>query len=87
MFHRVIFAAFLSACIGDIEENPCDLYVDYLCDCGVATCEELRSQLDSSDLAVQETCRIELDCFERADADATVCVLITEDRTAECLDA
>lgn len=58
----------LTGCIDGFIEDDCDVYVDYLCTCGVDNCEQLRSQLDTTDQAVQESCRIELACFEDADA-------------------
>lgn len=83
---RGLWIALFTGCIGDVEENPCDVYVDYLCSCGVETCEDLRQQLDSNDLAVQDTCRIEHDCFLAAD-DTDTCVLIGQGQTDVCLDA
>jgi hypothetical protein len=66
-------------------EDPCDAYVDYLCDCGDPDCAQLRSQLSGADPDVQESCRLEQACFDRADAEGGICVLFDEDRTGECL--
>lgn len=57
-----------SGCVEFLEDD-CDQYVDYLCTCGVDSCEDLRQAFDGSDPAVQEQCRIEQVCFESADAD------------------
>ena len=74
------------ACIDGVVENPCDEYADYLCTCGAEDCEQVRDQLDSSDPGVQDSCRIELACFDEADDEVgQTCILFDEGREGECL--
>ena len=42
--------------------EPCDRYVDYMCDChtSASECDQLRAQLAGSDAATQDQCEIDL---------------------------
>ena len=75
----------LVGCIEDVTEDDCDQYVDYLCTCGVENCTDLQSQFADPDLAVQEQCRIDLACFETADADAGETCTLIPDNEDQCL--
>lgn len=77
---------FLAGCLDEVTEDDCDQYVDYLCTCGADSCDTLAGSF-SSELAVQEQCRIDLACFEQADADngATCSIVGTENET-QCLE-
>tara|TARA_B100000609_G_C16853216_1_gene251391 strand:+ start:212 stop:478 length:267 start_codon:yes stop_codon:yes gene_type:complete len=76
---------FLVGCIDGVIDDDCDVYVDYLCTCGVDDCEQLQNQFADADLAVQEQCRIDLACFEDADTtNGETCSLIP-DQEDQCL--
>ncbi len=66
----LITALALGACA---EENPCDDYVDYLCDCHADDeafdCQELRTTYANADADVQDECAIALDEQQDSDAD------------------
>ena len=64
--------------------QPCDEYVDYLCLCEPDACEERRAVFEGAGPAVQETCRVQLACFEDADLDGGQCHLFEEGREEEC---
>ena len=53
--------AFGAACI---EEQPCDRYVDYMCDCHASDpgfdCEELTAVFEDADPTIQDQCSIDL---------------------------
>jgi len=51
--------------------NPCDQYVDYMCDCHPeVSCEELTLTYESPDGSVQDECAILLDQQELDDGEA-----------------
>ena len=54
--------AFTSGC-GD---DPCDEYVNYICDCGGA-CDEARNTYEGADAKLQEQCENELQQLQDAD--------------------
>ena len=51
--------------------NPCDEYVDYMCDCHPeVSCEELTLTYENPDPGVQDECAVQLDQQEEDDAAA-----------------
>ncbi len=51
--------------------NPCDEYVDYMCDChSEVSCEDLTLTYGNPDSSVQSECAILLDEQEQEDAEA-----------------
>lgn len=71
---RVLFVAAAFACTLACEVQPCDRYVDYVCDCHADDpdydCEALSASLADAGQAVQDQCAIDLDDLEDADAEA-----------------
>jgi len=76
----------LTGCIDEALEDDCDVYVDYLCTCGVENCDQLRTQFEDADLALQDQCRIELACFEDADAENGETCSLIPDQEDQCLE-
>ena len=68
-------ALFAAACGG----NPCEEYVDHLCDCTDTTeaCDDLKTTYEDADADMQAVCRAEMD---RAKAFPDQC---KEDQTNE----
>jgi hypothetical protein len=64
--------------------NDCDAYVDYLCACEPDACDARRAVFDGASESLQETCRIQLACFDDADDEGGVCFLFDEGREEEC---
>ncbi|MFT7517921.1 MAG: hypothetical protein ACI9MC_000045 [Kiritimatiellia bacterium] len=67
-------------------DEECDAYVEYVCSCDQSVdCDTLSAQLAGGSADVQETCRLDLACYESADstADAT-CSEFEEDALGEC---
>ena len=54
--------ALLAACGG----NPCEEYVDYLCECDEENCESLQATYENADADVQDECSAQLDDAEEA---------------------
>lgn len=80
---RVSLAAlFVLSC--DPLLQPCDEYIDYLCLCEPEACEDRRAVFEGAGASVQETCRVQLACFEDADLDGEQCHLFDEGREEEC---
>ena len=56
------------------EVQPCDRYVNYVCDCHADDpefdCDEISSSLTNADPAVQDQCAIDLADLQDADAEA-----------------
>ena len=54
--------------------EPCDRYVNYMCDCHVtaAECDQLRAQFSGAAQDLQDQCDIDLSNQEAEDADAGV---------------
>lgn len=76
----------LSGCIDDVTESACDQYVDYLCTCEPESCDEIQGRF-SGELAVEEQCRIDLACFEEADAtNGEVCSIVGTEDEGQCLE-
>jgi len=73
---RIFFVATLLgvglACSESTE--PCDRYVDYMCDCHANDdgfdCQQLTEAYEGADQQVQDECAIELDDQKQADKDA-----------------
>ena len=61
--------AFLAApgCDGD---DPCQDYVDYVCDCGADTCDEVRNTYEGADAKLQDECENALQDLQQADKSA-----------------
>lgn len=65
---RPIALALLVACL-DPSIQPCDEYVDYVCLCDDDdACDSVTAAFAGASAAVQETCQVQLACFEAADA-------------------
>jgi hypothetical protein len=76
----------VAACL-DPAIEPCDDYLDYLCACEPDACEQRRAVFEGAGASLQETCRIQLACFEDADVDGGFCHLFEEEREEECAPA
>ena len=48
-------------------EDPCQDYVDYVCDCGDASCDEVRNTYEGADAKLQDECENELQDLQQAD--------------------
>lgn len=72
VFQLLLVTVGLAAGLGCETEEPCDRYVEYMCDChdgGEVSCEELSATYIGADPEVQDQCAIELTSQEDADAD------------------
>ena len=54
--------SFLAACGG----NPCDEYVEYLCECDEENCDSLKTTYENADADIQDECSAQLDDAEEA---------------------
>ncbi|TNE90042.1 MAG: hypothetical protein EP330_09445 [Deltaproteobacteria bacterium] len=65
-----VSALLLTAAACEITE-PCDQYVDYMCDCHLSAseCDQLRAQLVGADAATQDQCEIDLSNTQAEDGD------------------
>lgn len=75
----LVLTGFILACA---ESEPCDEYVDYICDCHAEDpaydCESLRTSYETADDSLQDECSIALANLEEQDErDGVGCV--TED--------
>ncbi|MEQ1566274.1 MAG: hypothetical protein ABMA64_11600 [Myxococcota bacterium] len=75
-----------AAAIGCEPVNPCDEYVDYMCDCHVddtgTNCQALTATYASADQDVQAECAVLLDDQQQADQSAGVCETTTGSSTS-----
>lgn len=74
----IVVAAIAGLFVGCFEENPCDRYVDYMCDCHADDpdydCAELTRIYASADTTVQDQCAVELtNQQDQDDDDGLVC--------------
>ena len=53
----IVLLSLLAACGG----NPCDEYVDYLCECDEENCDSLKTTYENADSEVQDECSAQLD--------------------------
>lgn len=53
----IALLALLAACGG----NPCDEYVEYLCECDEENCDSLQATYENADADVQDECSAQLD--------------------------
>ncbi len=51
----------LAGLIGCSEKNPCDEYVDAICECNEAACEDITTQMENADADQKDVCAAELD--------------------------
>ena len=62
----------LSVACSDLSENPCEDYVDYVCECHADNpdldCATLRAVHTNAEVEVYEDCRIEHEALLQADA-------------------
>ena len=58
---------FAPGCGGD---DPCQEYVDYLCDCGASNCDEVKNTYEGADAKLQDECENTLQDLQAADDDA-----------------
>jgi hypothetical protein len=73
MHRLVLVVSFLAAC--DVSAQPCDDYVDYMCDChpedpddpDAVDCADLTNQFSDTDPALEDECISSLD--EQRDKD------------------
>lgn len=72
MRQLMVPAAWLLVALGCEETDPCDEYVDYMCECHANDegfdCQALRNTYADADPAVQDQCAVAL--REQEDADA-----------------
>lgn len=61
----------LTACLDEEGGNPCDRYVDYMCDCHGDTtdCDQLAATYEDADQDLQDECLIALEDQEDDDAE------------------
>ena len=52
---------------GCSDEDPCQDYVDYLCDCGAANCDDARNTYADADSKLQDQCENALQDLQDAD--------------------
>lgn len=74
----IVTAAVIGLFPACFEENPCDRYVDYMCDCHADDpefdCAELNRIYASADPALQDQCAVELTSQQdQDDDDGLVC--------------
>ena len=62
----IVLFSFLAACGG----NPCDEYVEYLCECDEENCDSLKTTYENADADIQDECSAQLD---DAEEDAKTC--------------
>jgi hypothetical protein len=66
-----VLAFTLAACAksdeGQAEENPCDAYVEALCECNEASCDEFWAQYQNADVDDKDTCAALLDDAKSGD--------------------
>lgn len=71
MKRLALVAVTLIACLGCEEEDPCDRYADYICDCHANEdgfdCEALRELAEAPSQDVVDQCAIDLDDQKQAD--------------------
>ncbi len=77
-------ALWLSACS---DEDPCERYVDYMCECHKTDpevdCAQLRNEHENADSELQDECQVALDDQKDADsAEGRTCDETTEDTGA-----
>jgi hypothetical protein len=58
----IALLSLLAACGG----NPCDEYVEYLCECAEDQCDSLKTTYEEADAEVQDECSAQLDDAEEA---------------------
>mgnify|MGYP007063382847 CR=1 FL=1 len=58
----IILLSLLAACGG----NPCDDYVEYLCECDEENCDSLQTTYENADADIQDECSAQLDDAEEA---------------------
>ena len=58
----IVLFSFLAACGG----NPCDEYVEYLCECAEENCDSLKTTYENADSDTQDECSAQLDEAEEA---------------------
>jgi len=82
---RSLAVLLLVACL-DPSIQPCDEYVEYLCLCDPDACDEVTATFRGASASLQETCQVQLACFEGADAatGSETCQLFLDDRVEEC---
>ena len=63
----IVLFSFLAAWGG----NPCDEYVEYLCECDEENCDSLKTTYENADSDVQDECSAQLDDAEEAAQDCS----------------
>ena len=58
----IVLLSLLAACGG----NPCDEYVDYLCECDEENCDSFKTTYENADADIQDECSAQLDEAEEA---------------------
>ena len=72
----IVLFSLLAACGG----NPCDEYVEYLCECDEENCDSLKTTYENADADIQDECSAQLD---DAEEDAKTCTEGSDDDDAE----
>ena len=57
----------LAGLIGCSEKNPCDDYVDAICECNEARCEEVTTTYENADVNAKDQCAASLDAAKAGD--------------------
>ena len=57
----------LAGLIGCSEKNPCDDYVDAICECNEAACEDVTTQYENADVDQKDQCAASLDDAKAGD--------------------
>ena len=72
----IVLFSLLAACGG----NPCDEYVEYLCECDEENCDSLKTTYENADADIQDECSAQLD---DAEEEAQTCTEGSDDGDAE----
>ena len=57
----------LAGLIGCSEKNPCDEYVDAICECNEAMCETITTSMENADADQKDQCAAALDAAKAGD--------------------
>ncbi len=67
IFSTLAACAALMVAPGCDSSDPCQDYVDYVCDCGSDTCDDVRNTYEGADAKLQDECENELQDLQQAD--------------------
>ena len=70
IFTTFVACMTLLAASGCDGEDPCQDYVDYVCDCEADSCSEVRNTYEGADAKLQDECENALQDLQQADKSA-----------------